>query len=157
MDSHFCIVIWSRLLDVREIPVKISVIDARSWYVKVSHYDFDFPQPFEGWSMLYPYMCTLNEFWTLDLINWTLPAPGLKWGFFLNRKEISTSKAQRGWQGSISLISPVFRDWNKACTSSAESYSKAYQPEIFAFLDYHHPPFNLYLIIRLGNLASICK
>ena len=32
--------------------------------------------------------------------------------------------AQRGWRGIIILITPVFRDWNNACTSSAGSVQK---------------------------------
>ena len=75
----------------------------------------------------------LFEFWTLDQINWTLPAPRQKWGFFLNRKETPTSKAQRGWRGSISLISPVFRDLKQCLYILNRALFKSIQPEIFAF------------------------
>ena len=82
----------------------------------------------------------LFEFWTLGQINWTLPYPWLKCeGFSLNKKETPTSKAQRGWRGSISLISPVFGYLKQCLYILNRALFKSIQPEIFAF-SIHHPP-----------------
>ena len=54
----------------------------------------------------------------------TLPQVIMKGFNFRKEKKTPTSLAQRGWRGIIILITPVFRDWNNACTSSTGSVQK---------------------------------
>ena len=79
-----------------------------------------------------------------DLANWELPCPWVKCkGFFFVQKETPTSKAQMGWRGSISLISPVFMDLKQCLYIVNRVLLKSIQPEILHF-KYHHPPSKIF-------------
>ena len=53
-----------------------------------------------------------------------LPCPRLWLRVLIFENKTPASLALMGWRGIIILITPVFRNWNNACTSSAGSVQK---------------------------------